>query len=149
MEEKEKPKEQKEMKEVKVQIVKESKVKKYLNRLISLLLLVLFIWIVMTIKNGLDETMHIEIKESQKVCGSKEACIIISGFYEEGFANWNIREYWPFFKIMIGTSGFEEGQDVNMVCPVKLKTDTFQHILTKIYFLYSKKNIRYCTVLPA
>lgn len=133
---------------VKVQVVKESKFKKVkrgLNWIISILLLVLVIWIAITIKNGLDDTMTIETRESQKICGH-ESCIIIDAYYEDGFATWNIRKYWPFFKILIGTSGFKEGQDVTITCQADLKTDTFQHILTKLYFLYSKNKIKTCTV---
>lgn len=146
-EEQKSPADQKEP--IKVLVVKESKFKKIkraISWLISILLLVLLIWVAITIKNGLDDTMHVEVKQSEALCGSKEACLIIDGYYEDGFANWNIREYWPFFKLMIGTGGFAEGQKVRIICQADLKTDTFQHILTKLYFLYSKNKIKTCSV---
>lgn len=144
-------KEENEKKELKVEIVKESrfqKIKNVINYIISIVILILIIYVAITIKNGLDDTMSIKIKNAQKICGY-DACIIIQGVYEKGFVDWNIREYWPFFAISIGATGFEEGQDVDIICPVELKTDTFQHILTKLYFLYQKDNIKSCSLSPA
>jgi hypothetical protein len=124
------------------------KIKSVINWLISLALLILAIYVAMTIKNALDDTMAIETKTAQKMCGH-DACIIIDGIYEKGFVEWNVREYWPFFAISIGTSGFEERQEVDIICPVELKTNTFQHILTKFVFLYKKNNIKSCRLSPA
>lgn len=136
-----------EVKEIKVKVEKEGRLKRFINYLISLLILILVIYVAVTIKNALDDTMAIETKTAQELCGY-DACIVIEGVYEKGFVDWNVREYWPFFAISIGASGFEEGQDVDIICPVELKTDTFQHILTKLNFLYSKDNIKSCTLSP-
>jgi hypothetical protein len=127
------------------------KVKKIISYVIGVLLLILLLYIALTIKNALDDTMVIEAdsERAQTMC-SYDSCIIIDGEYEEGFVNWNVRDYWPFFSISIGTDlEFEEGAIVDIVCPVDLKTDTFQHIVTKFSFLYKKNNIKNCDLVES
>lgn len=134
-----------EQKEIKIQVVKEGRIKRTINYIISALLLILVIFVAITIKNALDDTVSIETKLANQLC-DYDACIVFQGIYEKGFVDWNVRDYWPFFMISIGSSSFKEEQEVNIICSVDLKTDTFQHIFTKIYFLYSKDNIKSCTL---
>lgn len=122
-------------------------IKKIFSLSITLLIIIFVIWVGITIKNGLDDTMEIVTEDTKKLCGDDEACIMIDGYYEDEFANWNIREYWPFFGISIQTlQDFEENQGIQMICPVELKSDTFQHIFTKINFLFQKDQIKDCEV---
>jgi hypothetical protein len=125
-------------------------IKKIISFVISAIVLGILIFIIITIKNALDDTIAIETENSIEYCNDEEACIIIDGKYEEGFVEWNVREYWPFFAISIETNAeYEEGQEVDIVCPVELKTDTFQHVLTKLNFLYTKNNIKECDLVAA
>ncbi|MEA3356959.1 MAG: hypothetical protein U9Q67_00790 [Patescibacteria group bacterium] len=120
------------------------KIGNVINYIISVIILIVIIFVAMTIKNALDDTMIIETNSEQEIC-KNESCILIDGYYEDGFVNWNVREYWPFFSIAISTDAeFKEGQEVEIVCPVDLKEDSFQHIWTKLNFLFQKDNIKEC-----
>lgn len=123
-------------------------IKRIVSLTITLILLVVVIWIGITIKNGLDNTMKIVTDDTETLCGDPEACIVIDAYYKDEFAEWNIREYWLFFGISIQTlENFEEDQEVQIICPVELKDDSFQHIFTKLNFLYKKNSIKDCEIV--
>jgi len=126
-----------------------AKINRFLKWLISLAIFIILIWIAMTIKNALDDTMAVEAdpETAQKLCGS-DACITIQGEYEDGFVEWDVRDYWPFFKISIGTNAsFTDKQAVDIICPVKLKEESLQHMITKLFFLYDKDALKSCSLV--
>ncbi|MBN2016450.1 hypothetical protein JW766_06505 [Candidatus Dojkabacteria bacterium] len=152
MAKKKKPQKPKKVEAQKVQVeVKEKpeRIKKIISYVIAVLLFILLVYIAITIKNGLDDTVSVELENAEELCDN-EACIIFDGKYEDGFVDWNIREYWPFFAITIETNlDFENGQEVDIICPVDKKEDTFQYLWTKILFLYKKDNIKKCEMYTA
>lgn len=121
--------------------------KKYIWYIISVLFLILILYVAMTIKNSLDDTVNIVKKSGNDICGS-DSCIVFDGYYENEFIDWNIRKYWPLFSISINTNiTFEEDHKVDIVCPVELKSDSFQYLFTKFSFLLKKDKIKSCDLI--
>jgi hypothetical protein len=115
------------------------------RRTFAFVLLAVFVIISIILYRGMGNTMSIVPKSQNDLCKGDTNCLIMDSTYEKGWAVWQVEKWIP-FNFAITTSGYNEGQKLQMICPIDYK-DGSNKFITKLKFLLQRnEDVKQCQV---
>lgn len=102
------------------------------------------IWAIYTLINGFNTKMEFVKDTTRELCGY-ETCIIADAVYKDGWVAWEVAEGWP-LNFALTASGYDEDEEVEVVCPAGDVAGILNHLPSKIAFLFDKEKLEECYV---